>query len=169
MKKKFFHNLYQQHVGLLLHIADGFQFSREQSEELVQEAFVRLWQQEGIETPHQAKAFLITATKNACIDCYRKQKRRRTSASSDTLDHLASEGQALWARDDARTSLLSSAYQAIKVVSEKKGCKEFKKFYLDEMTLTAIADDQGEPTGTIKARVHRCRKKYSKVILDSIV
>jgi RNA polymerase sigma-70 factor (ECF subfamily) len=69
-----FESLFRAHYNSLANYAYSILKSRHDAEDVVQEVFIRLWQSKpaAMETG-QAKFYMLTATKNACISLLRKQ------------------------------------------------------------------------------------------------
>src|SRR5688572_9385963 len=73
-----FENLFRDHYNELSNYAFSILRSREDAEDIVQDVYVKLWQNTPsvIETP-QAKFYLLTAIRNNCISLLRKQSGKR--------------------------------------------------------------------------------------------
>jgi RNA polymerase sigma-70 factor (family 1) len=69
-----FAELFRLHYNALANYAFSILKNRQDAEDVVQEVFIRLWQNkpEVIDSP-QIKFYLLTATKNGCISFLRKQ------------------------------------------------------------------------------------------------
>ena len=162
-----FDKLYKKNVGLLLHITQSFGCSKEAGEEIVQDVFLKYFDQQPDIPPTKVKSYLAVMTRNQCLDAIRRKKSHKTDlvdsfSDTDNLDPM-------WHNDPSRTNLLNSIYLATKEATEAPGCDEFKRYYLDGVSLVDIAEEQGEPRGTIQARVHRCRKKFEQRIRELVV
>lgn len=69
-----FETLFRAHYNALANYAFSIVKNQQDAEDVVQEVFIRLWQSKpaALETD-QAKFYMLTATKNACISLLRKQ------------------------------------------------------------------------------------------------
>ena len=69
-----FESIFREHYNALANYAYSILKNKENAEDVVQDVFVKLWQNtpDVINTP-QVKFYLITATKNNCISFLRKQ------------------------------------------------------------------------------------------------
>lgn len=161
-----FDQIYQANVGFLLHIAKSFRLSDEQAEEIVQEVFLKFYEKKDEIPSDRIRPYLAVMTKNLCLDHYRREKVRKT----DAVDTFEDKDQLspLWQGDRSRGRLLHSVYQAVMEIADDDSTQEFRKYYLEGKTLVHIAKEQGEPKGTIQARVHRTRKRLESRIRQLI-
>jgi RNA polymerase sigma-70 factor (family 1) len=93
-----FETLFRAHYNALANYAFSIVKNQQDAEDVVQEVFIRLWQHKpaAIKTD-QAKFYMLTATKNACISLLRKQAGKfmvepDAIQLSDTADETASTG-----------------------------------------------------------------------------
>jgi RNA polymerase sigma-70 factor (ECF subfamily) len=127
------------------------------AEEILQEVFVRAWQQGG--SYQSARGSLITwllsITHNLSIDEVRRRKRRPQKADSEEpetiLASLPDEGsdveEEVWL-SSLRVSILDALQQLPAAQREA-----IELAYFQGLTQREIADTLGEPLGTIKTRM----------------
>lgn len=157
--KKMFLDLYEKHSNELFRYCFFKTGGREQSLEIVQEVFMKTWvsmQNGGIfDNP---KAFLYAATRNAVTDWYRKKK-------AVSLDELSEAGF------DATYETEGNNFDKLEVerIIDKAGKLEEKyreviilKF-VNDLSVTEIAEMLGESENNISVRIHRGLEKLRKI------
>lgn len=125
---------------------------REQAKDLVQEAFMRVWNylERGSEVAN-IKAFLYKILANLIIDEYRKRK------PSDSLETLHESGFDPSFDDTDRWVDSIDGTQAIGLIREipqPYGDAVFMR-YVQELSLGEISQITGESENTIAVRIHR--------------
>ncbi|MCM0204389.1 RNA polymerase sigma-70 factor [Bacteroides fragilis] len=74
MKKDGFSEIYDVYFPKLLRFTQTYLISEDESENIVQEIFIYLWEHRDIiETLQNLNAYLFTLAKNRCIDYFRKE------------------------------------------------------------------------------------------------
>jgi len=135
----------------LINLAYRFCRDRGRSEDLAQEAFLRIYR--GLHTwrrdaPFSTWLFAVAA------NCYRSEL-RRIPPMTETLDLLVIAGS------DADPSLTSDRHEAIRqaVLALPARYREaIVLFYFHEMDISAAARSLSLPEGTLKSRLSRGRK-----------
>lgn len=73
--------------GLIYQISFAVTGDREESEDIVQEVYEKLWKiRETLSTVQNDEAYIITVTKNMALDRYRSKSRRQTLSISSVHD-----------------------------------------------------------------------------------
>lgn len=93
-RKDLFKSRFQKHYPRLCTIAYGYVLDRDDSEDIVQEVFINIWDKGKDNLPEQEfLAYLTTAVKNNCISFLRKRKDGPASLEDYPLadSHLAEE------------------------------------------------------------------------------
>jgi RNA polymerase sigma-70 factor (ECF subfamily) len=86
MDEKEFRQVYTLFYKRLYHFAFAMVRTRESAEEIVEDVFVRIWQQrEGVPAIRNLRVYLYTATKNSALN-YLSQKARQNI--TEPFDHL---------------------------------------------------------------------------------
>lgn len=138
--------------------------SREEAEDIVQEAFVKIYKnaekfqkQEGIEF----KSWAYKVTINTAITHYRKLKKGEVLTEDPGIFQEATAGDGLDKRlllkADARTavtSALSEMPEHLRTVLEH--------YYLEDKSYNTIAAEQGITISTLKMRLFRAKKLFKK-------
>jgi RNA polymerase sigma-70 factor (family 1) len=156
-----FEALFREHYSTLANYAFSLLKNREDAEDVVQDVFVKLWQNSpAVVTTPQVKFYLFTSTKNSCISLLRKQSGKyfvpanEVSLSGAAHDEPPEEG----------TDLLSIAEKAISALPPQ--CQViFRMSRLGKMTYQEIADEMGISVKTVENQVGkalRMMREYAK-------
>ena len=159
--------LMARHERRLYGIAYGYLRNSEDALEVVQDAFVKLFQQaERVDARAEVGAWLTRVAINAAIDRYRQKKRRGTrevAVESEDLQRVPSRGEAgpldnLHTEDSRRAiehglCLLNERQRAVVTL------RHFSELSLDE-----IASTLGVRLGTVKSSLHRALARMKTAI-----
>jgi RNA polymerase sigma-70 factor (ECF subfamily) len=134
--------------------------SRQTAEDLTQETFMRIWNYlatgKTIENP---KAFLYRIAGNLIIDYYRKKKDASLDAlsdfgfdpSGDGEDSILEYAESMRMRDTVQK--VESPYRQVLIMR-----------YIDNFSITEIAEELQESENTISVRIHRGVQKLKKLL-----
>jgi len=138
--------------------------SREEAEDIVQEAFVKIYKNadkfqkwDGIEF----KSWAYKVTINTAITHYRKLKRGEFLAEDPTIFQKPEAETA-----DTRISLLADAKAEIASVLEKMPLHlgaVLRSYYLDDKSYKKIAEEQCISIPTLKMRLFRAKRLFKKI------
>jgi RNA polymerase sigma-70 factor (ECF subfamily) len=161
-----FADLYDRFAPVLTGVASRILFDARDVEDALQEIFLQVWERAAVYEPALGSplAWLVTLTRNRCIDRLRALQRR-----SRTLESLteatpepasapdAAGAGALLAEDGVRVraalrQLPAEQTQAIELA------------FFGGLTQTQVAERLGEPLGTIKARIRRGLLKLRELL-----
>ena len=146
-------DMYEEYQSELLAYGTRMSGSRELSEDLVQETFIKALIHAGTLTElssSQQRAWLYSTFKNLFFDRYRRAVLEQESMHS--LQLQASEPPGLPEADAAM--LLQTVDPQDRAI--------FQLRYLDGYTAKEIAQMLGLPPGTIRSRLSRCRSRLKK-------
>ena len=83
-----FETIFKEHYNTLANYAYSILKSKENAEDVVQDVFVKLWQNSpDVVTTPQVKFYLVTATKNSCISFLRKESGKTFIQPEDAQLH----------------------------------------------------------------------------------
>lgn len=143
-------------------IAHNILRSREDSEECVNDTWLRAWNAMPPQRPAILSSFLGRITRNLSLDRYKAQKRAKRGGGQLTLA-LEELGECLSDRADAEQLLLEAEVaraidRFLRDLPEKEGCIFLRRYWYVDSTLE-IAARYRMAEGTVKSTLHRTRKK----------
>jgi RNA polymerase sigma-70 factor (ECF subfamily) len=152
----------------LYHLAYRMTGSRQEAEDVVQDAFLRVFRSLDRYDEHQKfSTWIYRIATNLCIDRLRK-RRSVYSLDAESADHEGLDGYAMLPGDERtpESELILSETQRIvqeaidTLPAKYKGVMVLR--YLQDLSLQEISDVLGMPVTTIKTRVHRGREYLRK-------
>ena len=127
------------------------------AEEILQEVFVRAWQQGGsFQTARGSLiTWLLSITHNLSIDEVRRRKRRPQKAESEEPESIlaALPDEGLDVEEEVWLSSLRTSIQEAMLQLPAPQREAIELAYFQGLTQREIADTLGEPLGTIKTRM----------------
>ena len=157
-----FESLFREHYNALANYAFSILKNKENAEDIVQDIFVRLWQNtpDVISTP-QVKFYLLTATKNNCISLLRKESGKVFVQPEDA--HLSAPDIVPQARDGHEdiSSLINRALSTL----PPQCLVIFRMSRFGKLTYQQIADELGLSVKTVENQVGkalRIMREYAK-------
>lgn len=154
-----FRALHERYWGLLYATIHRILGDVEDSEEVLQEVLNSLWHKAGLYHPGRGRpvTWLTSTARNRAIDRLRARKRqsRLKEAYGEVADFLHRgttpvTGPEAAERRDACQAVRSAVLELTGIQREA-----IEKVYFEGLTQQEIADQLGEPLGTVKARVRR--------------
>jgi RNA polymerase sigma-70 factor (ECF subfamily) len=166
-----FAQLYDRFSGVLFATALSVLNSREAAEDVLQDAFLMIWEKAPLYDAERGKplTWALTLTRNKAIDRLRAAQRRRRlhdEAERETLtDEQFDDRDSFMAVLSAeRGALVREALQQLS--TEQRQAIELTFFH--SLTQFEVAEQLGQPLGTIKARIRRGLMKLREVLGDRI-
>lgn len=166
-----FAQIYDRFSGVLLATAYSVLNNREAAEDVLQDAFLMIWEKAPLYDPSRGKplTWAVTLTRNKAIDRLRGLQRRRrlydqaeqeslTENQFDDRDSFAavvSSERGAMVRD-ALKHLSADQRQAIELT------------FFQSLTQGEVAMKLGEPLGTIKARIRRGMMRLRDVLAGEL-
>lgn len=152
---------------MLLGLATKILRDRADAEEVVQEAFVQIWDQAGRYDPDRSSVstWMVLITRSRAIDLRRSLQVRsrvaRTAHEENPRDHTSPEGMsAVWYEERQERIRESLA----RLPDEQRRVIEMA--YFDGKTQREIAAETGIPLGTVKTRTLLAMKKMREDLDD---
>ena len=151
-----FDQIFNEYFGLLMFICSKLGLSKEKSEEVVQDSFLKYWEICGTERePESTKAWLAKIVRNRAIDFLRSAANRTTDSNADPellgtntmQENLIRQRQ--WSFIEAQVETLVGV----------AGHLEFVRFYYEGLSTDEIAKKAGVSIGTVTSRISRIRQK----------
>ncbi len=162
-KKKKFEEIYDRSVKEIYRFIFLKVSSQEVAEDLTSETFTRIWKslqaEENIENP---RAFAFRIARNLVIDHYRRKEFLKVT-TPDKIDVSDTEKRA-----DERaeiTSEMERVGEALRKLSE-----DYQNiviwYYLDELSISEIADLLAKSETTVRVSIHRALKALKKELKE---
>lgn len=147
--------LYQKYEKLLYSYAYKMTSSRERSEEVVQDVFMKVWQKKGAYDENKGKlsTWLISITRNSVIDLSRRKKLdtfeydERDDMTQDTDVFTSSVERTAEKHDDQET-----INEAMRTLNDEQK-RIVTLFYFKAYSQSRIAEALDLPLGTVKSRL----------------
>tara|TARA_R110000850_G_scaffold55877_18_gene132084 strand:+ start:9908 stop:10498 length:591 start_codon:yes stop_codon:yes gene_type:complete len=163
-----FRGLYERYDGLLFTTINRVLNDREDSEDVLQEVMGSLWQKAHMYHPGRGRpiTWFASMARNRAIDRLRMKQRQSRIKTAFTNEIGAAprgnsgiSGLEAATRRDACHTIRSAVMELTDVQREA-----IEKVYFEGLTQQQIADELGEPLGTVKARVRRGLAKLRKTV-----
>ena len=123
------------------------------SEDIVQDCFVKLWQQEAKRDITDKRAFLYSTVRNACIDTLRRQHPEMTNVDPSDLEEIISDEEAI-----DRSEQEAKVWETIDALPDR--CREvFLMAKRDGMTYNEIAEALNISVKTVEHQISKALKK----------
>lgn len=155
-----FRGMYEAHVGFVQFIARQAGCKDMEADDMVQETFLRLYQNPPDTREERAvRSWLAVTAKRVIIDLARK--RRHESNTSDTTVEPSSA--ALWFRDEEALEHeleLLAVRELIEEIASQPGGEDFRAFYVDGLKAREIAERRGESISSVTTRISRLRARF---------
>lgn len=161
--------LMARHEQRLYRIACGYLRNSEDALEVVQDAFVRLFQQSTkIDARAEPGAWLTRVTINAAIDRYRQRKRRgarEVEVESEDLQHIPARHER-GALDNLHTEDSRRAIErGLQALNERQRAVVTLRHF-SELSLDEIASTLGVRLGTVKSSLNRALLRMKSVMSE---
>jgi len=157
---------YRRHAGAVFGLARRLLNNATMAEEIVQEVFLRLWNQPEKFDPERGalRSFLLAQCHGRSVDLLRSESSRRNREERDALrtaeggydlEHEVLDMTVAEHVKDAMGNLIDSERRAIELA------------YLGGHTYREVAVLLGEPEGTVKSRIRSGLKKMRVDLVDA--
>lgn len=159
--------LHQRYAGVLTATAFRVLNNAKDAEEVVQEAFVQIWEKASVYDPRRGKplSWAMTLTRNKAIDRLRRMQRRQR-----LHDDIEQEAQS-WDRvaerdsgDEAITHETQAIVRSAVIQLNESQRRAIELAFFGGLTQHEIAAQLEEPLGTVKARIRRGMMKLRRII-----
>src|ERR1035437_2638806 len=156
----------RQHWRKVFNVAYKFVGSHEQAEDLTQDIFLKIFRSlETFDRRANFQTWLISVSRNLCIDHYRSVRKERETIDRDVdtneLAPAAREPGPIAALEQAaRGALLRKALAALPATLRKAVLMRD----IQELSYQEIADKLRLPEGTVKSRINRGRTELARQV-----
>jgi RNA polymerase sigma-70 factor (ECF subfamily) len=149
----------------LFHMAYRMLSSRQEAEDVVQDAFLRVYKNlDRYDETLKFSTWIYRIATNLCIDRLRKRK-PTYSLDAESTEHEGLDGYSMIPSDNRTPEselLLSDTQRIIHGALPPKYKSVMTLRYMQDLSLQEIGDVLGMPVTTIKTRVHRGREFLRK-------
>ncbi len=156
-KEETYTAIVEQFSDMIYRIAWQNLFNREDSEDVVQDVFLKLIQQKNniFRDSEHLKAWLIRVTINRCLD-FKKSLLHRKIVPLDNIDKLCSTGIP-W--EDGEQEIMEELY-----LLPEETRNILYLYYYEGYTIREIADILGKKQNTVNSKLTRGRKKLKQIL-----
>ena len=157
---------YRRHAGAVFGLARRLLTDHARAEEIVQEVFVRLWNEPGRFDPDRGslRSFLLANAHGRAVDLIRSEasrRRREERESARTADSGYDIAHEVW--DLALAGHVREAMATLQDVEREA----IELAYFGGLTYRDAAERLGEPEGTVKSRIRSGLKKLRSELMDA--
>jgi RNA polymerase sigma-70 factor (ECF subfamily) len=168
-EKRAFETIYLDFFDMLFHMANGYVRNREVSKELVQDAFLKLWEnREELHKNTNIKNFLYTITKNSCLNYLKQQEMIYRNNRDYLIPEIKYKQDALASFPDHFSEvedLMEKVDETIeKLPDEVKITFRLNRF--DGLTYRQIAEKLDVSSKTVEARISKALKLLRSDLKD---
>src|SRR5688572_18595067 len=141
-----FERIFREHYNALANYAHSILKSEQDAEDVVQEVFIKIWQNNpDIIKNEQVKFYLLTSIKNGCISFLRKQAGKKFVQPEDVHLHNTADEEVRHQSED----LMAMADKALALLPPQCGVI-FKMSRFGKLTYQQIADELGLSVKTVE-------------------
>jgi RNA polymerase sigma-70 factor (ECF subfamily) len=157
---------YRRHAGAVYGLARRLLANPAMAEEVVQEVFLRLWNQPDRFDPQRGslRSYLLAQCHGRSVDLLRSESSRRNREERDTR-RTAEAGYDL-EHEVLDLNVAEGVRTAMKQLSEGER-RAIELAYLGGHTYREVARLLGEPEGTVKSRIRSGLKKLRVELIDA--
>lgn len=163
--KRLFDELYPELVGY----AYGYLFVSESSEDMVQEVFVDLWENQGkLDSVINLRAYLYAMVRNRCLDSLKAVKITDNSRILETHAVFDVEYHPDSFPEDEQKLLYDQVLMVLEGLPKKMRHIVRLRFF-ENYRYNEIADELGISVNTVKTQLKRAKVKFGELIISMII
>jgi RNA polymerase sigma-70 factor (ECF subfamily) len=163
-----FRKLYTRYSAPLLSLAVRLVGNLGESEEMIQDAFMKIWRNAASYDARKSRPFTwaVTITRRTCIDHLRKRRRLpETTTMSDEAEVENSGGDSVRGLAEARED--SERLREALAQAPRRQRQALELALFSEMTHTEIAEVLQQPIGTVKSWIRRGLLDLRETLADT--
>jgi len=157
---------YRRHAGAVFGLAKRLLNDHARAEEIVQEVFVRLWNEPNRYDPERGtlRSFLLAHTHGRSVDMIRAESSRRNREEREAREQ-ADAGYDL-AHEVWDMALAGHVREALGALQQGER-EAIELAYFGGLTYREAAERLGEPEGTVKSRIRSGLKRLRSELVDA--
>lgn len=162
--------LYQRYGRRVFGMAARLLNDASSSEEVTQDVFLRVWNRASSYAPDKGKftTWLFRIAHNRAVDELRKRKRDKSRHADDIADHYDLESSDISPPEAAvAKSEYASVRKALSTLPDPQR-QVVELSYFKGLTQSEIADQTGQPLGTVKTRMRLALRKLHTALESEI-
>jgi DNA-directed RNA polymerase specialized sigma24 family protein len=163
--RKTFARVHGETCSLLLYVAGQLGMPRDEREDIVQQAYLKLLESDREFTMEHARAYLMCAVRTSVIDVKRRKASRRTSVVEDWS---GLEGRRVWESDGRHEAMVAVTGATLDRLAGDARMALLHSFYREGQSVKDIQERTGEATGTITAKLCRLRRQVAPLLAREI-
>ncbi len=166
-----FRELYDRFSGVLMAAAYKVLNDQAEAEDVLQDVFIQIWDKAGLYDPRRGKplTWALTLTRNKAIDRLRSAQRRyRLKDEVEQETRVMDQQVELDSVDQVYALEKGQLIRKAVASLSKEQRTAIELAFFKGLTQNEIADQLGEPLGTIKARIRRGMIKLRELIADQL-
>lgn len=156
--------LYDSHSGLLMSVIFAVLKDKAESEDILQEAFLTIWNKADMYQPHLGKptSWMVTIAKNKAYDRHRKLARQHEGKIFLRDSSLLDEATTIAIDSDHDNEKLVAGFNELN--AEQREAIEM--VFFQGLTQQEVAEKLDAPLGTVKARIRRGLLKLKEFLTN---
>jgi len=161
-----FAEAYRRHAGAVFGLAKRLLADQARAEEIVQEVFLRLWNDPDRFDPDRGtlRSYLLAHTHGRSVDVLRSDASRRAREEREAT--MAADGGYDVAREVWDLALAGHVRQAMASLHPGERAA-IERAYFGGRTYKEVADLLGEPEGTVKSRIRAGLRRLREELADA--
>ena len=170
LEKSEFEALFREHYKALCHFAFGMTADMDQAEDLVQQAFVKMWEKRHRLDPERSlKSYLNTSVRNGAINLIRDNRKFRNSILDVDIyqDALAEMPETV--SGNLMASDLAAKIRVVLKDLPEKSLEVFTLSRFEELKYKEIAERLGITVKTVEAHMTRALKILREELRDFLI
>ena len=170
MRQTKFKKIVNVHKDLIYSQAYYFTGNKEDAEDISQEVLIKLWHHFKGLKKNAVKAWLLTVTRNLCIDYNRKKREILLDDSKDESENIVwetlADPQSNPEKEAINSDLLENITRIINKLPEKMRSIVIMRD-IQDLQYSLIAEIMDLPLNSVKVNLHRGRKLLSEKLMKN--
>lgn len=158
-----FNALYNQHRHGVITRAYQILRNREDAEEVANDVFIKFRQHQHKVKEEKLAAWLMTSTKNKCIDVIRKRN-QKPGHEQDIEIHTIRDPRTHIEKGVINKEVIEIIEEALQKIGETETTRAYRLRVIEGYDDKEVAEIIGCHHNTIRVKVHRCKKRLKKLI-----